>query len=44
MVTVTLLLVVVAFLLAVAAAAGRAPLWVSVVLLSIVLLLQSLPR
>lgn len=43
MITVVVILGILALLLAVAAATGHAPLWVSVVLLSILGLLQSLP-
>ena len=43
MLTVTVILGVLALLLAVAAAAGHAPLWVSVVLLAILTLLTSVP-
>lgn len=44
MLTVTFLLVAAAFLCAIISAAGKCPLWVSVVLLTIVELLQILPR
>lgn len=44
MLTVTVLLVLVAFLCAVGSAAGKCPLWVSVILLCLVHLLQVLPR
>lgn len=43
MVTVVLVLVVLALVCAIAAAANKAPLWVAVVLLSIVELLRVLP-
>lgn len=44
MLSVTVLLVLVAFLCAVASAAGKCPLWVSVILLCLVHLLAVLPR
>jgi hypothetical protein len=43
MLTVTLILAVLALLLAIASAIGRAPLWVAVVLLAIMALLQVVP-
>jgi hypothetical protein len=43
MLTVLLLLALMAFAVAVAAAMGKAPLWVAVLLLSIALLLQTVP-
>jgi hypothetical protein len=43
MLTVTLIVVVAAFVAAVASAMNKAPLWVAVVLLSVALLLQILP-
>jgi len=43
MLTVILLIAIGAFIVAVAAAVGHAPLWVAVILLSIALLLQVLP-
>jgi hypothetical protein len=43
MLTVLLVLVIGAFLVCVASAAGKAPLWVSVLLLSVVELLRVLP-
>lgn len=43
MITVLLILAIAAFLVAVASAVGRAPLWVAVILISIYLLLQNLP-
>ncbi len=43
MVTVLLLLAVAAFVVTIASAIGRAPLWVAVLLLSLALLLQVLP-
>lgn len=44
MVTITLLLVVSAFVVTILHAIGRAPLWVAVLLLCLVELLRSLPR
>lgn len=44
MVTVTLLLVVAAFLVTVIAAIGKAPLWVAVLLLVLVELLRVIPQ
>jgi hypothetical protein len=44
MLTVTLLIALAAFVCAVLAALGRAPLWVAVILLTVALLLQVLPR
>jgi hypothetical protein len=44
MLTVTLLLVLVAFFVTVGAAIGRAPLWVAVLLVVLVQLLAALPR
>jgi hypothetical protein len=44
MLTVTLILAVLALLLAIASAVNRAPLWVAVTLLAIVELLHVLPR
>jgi hypothetical protein len=41
--TVVLLLALAAFVAAVASALGKAPLWVSVVLLCVIALLQSIP-
>lgn len=43
MLSVTLLLVVAAFICTVASAIGKCPLWVAVLLVVIVLLLESLP-
>lgn len=45
MLTVVLLLTIAAFILAIASAAvpGKVPLWVSVVLICVVLLIQALP-
>jgi len=43
MLTVIMLIAIAAFIVAVASATGHAPLWVSVILLSIALLLQTLP-
>jgi hypothetical protein len=43
MFTVALLLALAAFVVTIAAATSRAPLWVAVLLLSVALLLQSLP-
>lgn len=44
MITVTLLLVLVAFIVTIAAAAGRAPLWIAVLLLVLIELLRLAPR
>jgi len=44
MLTVTFVLVAAAFLCAILSAAGKCPLWVSVVLLTILELLQVIPR
>jgi len=44
MLTVSTLLVVAAFVCAIAAAMGRAPLWVGVILAVLALMLQTLPR
>jgi hypothetical protein len=44
MVSLTLVLIVLAFLIAIAAGIGRAPLWVSVVLLALADLLAHYPR
>lgn len=41
--TVLLLLALAAFICAVAAAAGRVPVWVSVIIICVYLLLQSMP-
>lgn len=43
MITVTVLLVLVAFLCAVASAAGKCPLWISVLLLIVLELLRVIP-
>jgi hypothetical protein len=43
MLTIALLLGLAAFIVTIAAALGRAPLWIAVLLLSIALLLQSIP-
>jgi hypothetical protein len=43
MFTVALLLALAAFVVTIAAAMNRAPLWVAVLLLSVALLLQSIP-
>jgi hypothetical protein len=43
MLTVTLILVVAALIVAILSAMGKAPLWVSVILVAIVLALQVLP-
>jgi hypothetical protein len=44
MLTVTLLIALAAFVCAVLAALGKAPLWVAVMLITVALLLQVLPR
>lgn len=44
MLTITLLLALLALLVAVASATGRAPLWVAVVLLAVLHLVAGLPR
>jgi hypothetical protein len=44
MLSVTVLLVLAAFVLAIASAVGRAPLWASVTLLCLIELLRVLPR
>lgn len=43
MLTITFLLTLTAFILAIASATGRVPLWPSVLLLSLALLLQTIP-
>jgi len=43
MLTVAVLLALVAFLLAIAAAVGKAPLWVSVIILCLIELLRVIP-
>jgi hypothetical protein len=43
MLTLLLLLALMAFAVAIAAAIGKAPLWVAVILLSLALLLQTVP-
>jgi uncharacterized membrane protein YoaK (UPF0700 family) len=44
MLTVTTLLIVGAFVVTLAAALGKAPLWVSVILIVLAMMLQVLPR
>ncbi len=43
MIAITLLLVLAAFVVTIASAIGKAPLWIAVLLVVLVLLLQSLP-
>lgn len=44
MITITLLLALTSFLCTIASAMGKAPLWVSVLLLNVIVFLQILPR